>query len=172
MKKKTLINTFSVLTLTSLFSFAGLNNVNAQPVNESVKVNKVNIDNEFALGMDISSIISLEKGGVTYYDENGKKEDLFVVSNMFSDKPIENTYSLVFINNDGKTKMLYNKLYKGNMNMGGCYAYLYGIIQVEKSDVPQIVTKCSYYSVTLDNEYGLYQFNRNNYELLLYSKKM
>ena len=77
MKKKTLINTFSVLTLTSLFSFAGLNNVNAQPVNESVKVNKVNINNEFALGMDISSIISLEKGGVTYYDENGKKEDLF-----------------------------------------------------------------------------------------------
>ena len=75
MKKKTLINTFSVLTLTSLFSFAGLNNVNAQPVNESIKVNKVNINNEFALGMDISSIISLEKGGVTYYDENGKKGD-------------------------------------------------------------------------------------------------
>ena len=106
------------------------------------------------------------------FDNDGKKEELFVVSNMFSDKPIENTYSFIFINNDGKTKMLYNKIYKGNMNMGGCYAYLYGIIQVEKTKVPQIVTKCSYYSVTIDNEYGLYQFNRNNYELLLYSKKM
>ena len=52
------------------------------------------------------------------YDNDGKKEDLFVVSNMFSDLPVENTFSFIFINNDGKTKMIYNKLYKGNMNMG------------------------------------------------------
>lgn len=106
------------------------------------------------------------------FDNDGKKEDMFVVSNMFSDKPVEKSYSFIFINNDGRTKMIYNKLYNSNMNLGGCYAYLYGLIQVEKSDVPQIVTKCSYYSVTLDNEYGLYQFNRNNYELLIYSKNL
>lgn len=104
------------------------------------------------------------------YDNDGKKEDMFIVSNMFSDEEIENTYSFIFINNDGKTKMLYNKVYNGNMNMGGCYAYLYGLVKIEKSKVPQIITKCSYYSVNLKNEYGLYQFDDNNYELLIYSK--
>lgn len=104
------------------------------------------------------------------YDNDGKKEDLFVISNMFSDLPVENTFSFIFINNDGKTKMIYNKVYKGNMNMGGCYSYLYGLIKVEESDVPQIITKCSYYSVSLNNEYGLYQFNNNNYEKLIYTK--
>ena len=91
---------------------------------------------------------------------------------MFSDKQIEKSYSFIFINNDGKTKMIYNRVYKNNMNLKGCYAYLYGIIQVEKKDIPQIITKCSSFGVNLNNEYGLYQFNRNNYELLLYSKKM
>ena len=127
--------------------------------------------------LDHYKISRVEQNKYTYrykvsydFDNDGKKEDLFVVSNMFSDEEIENSFSFIFINNDGKTKMIYNKVYEGNMNMGGCYSYLYGIIQIEKSKVPQIVTKCSYYSVSLKNEYGLYQFNRNNYELLLYSK--
>ena len=55
--------------------FASAVTVSAEPVNESVKVNKVNINDDFALGMDISSIIALEKGGVTYCDEDGNKKD-------------------------------------------------------------------------------------------------
>ena len=57
--------------------FASAVTVSAEPVNESVKVNKVNINDDFALGMDISSIIALEKGGVTYCDEDGNKKDIF-----------------------------------------------------------------------------------------------
>lgn len=74
--KKKLCKTF-ICTCSLLM--AGLINtsVNADAVNESVQVSKVNLSKDFALGMDISSVIALENGGVTYYDENGNKKDIF-----------------------------------------------------------------------------------------------
>lgn len=34
---------------------------------------------DFALGMDVSSVIALEKAGVKYYDHDGKERDLFAI---------------------------------------------------------------------------------------------
>ena len=52
-------------------------NAEEDAIIKSVKVNKVNIDKNFALGMDVSSVIALEKGGVKYYDEDGNEKDIF-----------------------------------------------------------------------------------------------
>ncbi|MCR5584653.1 MAG: arabinogalactan endo-1,4-beta-galactosidase, partial [Lachnospiraceae bacterium] len=47
---------------------------------ETLHVEKVeSLKDEFILGMDISSVISLEKGGVKYYDFDGKESDLFKI---------------------------------------------------------------------------------------------
>ena len=37
------------------------------------------LDKDFALGMDVSSVIALEKAGVKYYDHDGKERDLFAI---------------------------------------------------------------------------------------------
>ena len=45
-----------------------------------------------------------------------------------------------------------------------------GIDKVDGTKGSQIITKCGHYSVGNDDEYGLYQFKNNKYQLLLYSK--
>ncbi|MCR5824519.1 MAG: glycosyl hydrolase 53 family protein [Lachnospiraceae bacterium] len=47
---------------------------------ETLHVEKVeNMKDEFILGMDVSSVLSLEKSGVKYYDFDNKEEDLFKI---------------------------------------------------------------------------------------------
>ena len=92
------------------------------------------------------------------------------VSNLFSDHDVSSSYSFIFINDNGNNKVIYGKIYGEGANLSGCYAYLYGIIEVEGTKGSQIITKCSHYSVGNNDEYGLYQFNNNKYQLLLYSK--
>ena len=42
-------------------------------------VKKAELSDDFILGMDVSSILSLENSGVTYYDMNGVERDLFAI---------------------------------------------------------------------------------------------
>jgi len=47
---------------------------------ETLQVTKINnLSNDFYMGMDASSVISLEEGGVTYYDYDGNEADVFKV---------------------------------------------------------------------------------------------
>ncbi len=47
---------------------------------DSLYVTKVNnLNDDFIFGMDVSSVLSLENGGVKYYDFDGKETDLFQV---------------------------------------------------------------------------------------------
>ncbi len=47
---------------------------------DSLYVKKVeNLADDFVMGMDASSVISLEKSGVKYYNFNGKEEDVFKI---------------------------------------------------------------------------------------------
>ena len=47
---------------------------------EAVKVEKINnFNNSLAKGVDVGSLISLENAGVTFYNFNGQKDDLFNV---------------------------------------------------------------------------------------------
>ena len=53
---------------------------NSSLPSNSLHVEKVdNLKDEFILGMDVSSVISLEKSGVKYYDFNGQEADLFKI---------------------------------------------------------------------------------------------
>jgi arabinogalactan endo-1,4-beta-galactosidase len=54
-------------------------NTNSIP-SDSLHVEKVdNLTDDFILGMDISSVLSLEKSGVKYYDFDGNEADLFKI---------------------------------------------------------------------------------------------
>jgi len=104
------------------------------------------------------------------FDNDGKDEELFVISNMFSDVEVKNSYSFMFIKDGSNTKIIYNKVYGSGNNLTGCYSYLYGIVKVDGTNNYQLITKCSHYSVSLENEYGLYQYKNNRVEMLIYSK--
>lgn len=104
------------------------------------------------------------------FDNDNKDEVMYIVSNLFSDHDVSSSYSFIFINDNGNNKVIYGKIYGKGANLTGCYAYLYGIIEVEGTNGSQIITKCGHYSVGNNDEYGLYQFNNNKYQLLLYSK--
>lgn len=103
------------------------------------------------------------------FDDDGKKEELFVISNMFSSRNVDSSYSFMFIRDNDKTKMIYNNVSSGDKNLTGCYAYLFSVIKVEDTKSFQMIMKCSHYS-TEKAEYGLYQYQNNNVELLLYNK--
>lgn len=104
------------------------------------------------------------------FDNDNKNEVMYIVSNLFADHDVSSSYSFIFINDNGNNKVIYGRIYGKGANLSGCYAYLYGIIEVEGAKGSQIITKCSHYSVGNNDEYGLYQFNNNKYQLLLYSK--
>ena len=50
------------------------------PVSDKIKVEKIEFNNpDFIRGMDVSSVISLEKSGVTFKNSEGKTEDIFKI---------------------------------------------------------------------------------------------
>lgn len=51
-----------------------------EKLDSSLYVKKVeNLDDNFIMGIDASSVISLEKGGVKYFDHDGKEKDVFQI---------------------------------------------------------------------------------------------
>lgn len=100
MKRKKIFN-FGALSISMILSFAGCGKTNptAEPTveptveatgdkneddiivvdkSDSLYVKKVeNINDDFIMGMDASSVISLEKSGVKYYDYDGNEQDVF-----------------------------------------------------------------------------------------------
>lgn len=105
------------------------------------------------------------------FDKDNKNEVMYVVSNLFNEGvDVSNSFSDIFIKDGNSLDTIYKKIYGKDKNLSGCYAYLYGIISVDKFDKYQLITKCSYYSVNNTNEFGLYQYDNNGYRLLLYSK--
>ncbi len=48
------------------------------PTEVSIQIDRVeNLQDDFIMGVDISSIIALEKSGVSFYDYHGKEQDIF-----------------------------------------------------------------------------------------------
>lgn len=104
------------------------------------------------------------------FDNDNSDEILYVVSNMFSEGDFDKSYSFMFIRDGTKTKMIYNKVEGQDMNLKGCYFHLFSIVKVDGINNYQLLTTCSHYSASNENEYGLYQYENNNVQLLLYSK--
>jgi arabinogalactan endo-1,4-beta-galactosidase len=79
--KKVIIKTLAIvvailMVIISVVSCAKKVEVNV--TSDSLYVTKVdNLKDDFILGMDISSVISLEKAGVKFYDYDGKENDIF-----------------------------------------------------------------------------------------------
>lgn len=76
--------TFIMITAicTLLFSGCSNNTANENTIKESSAMETENTSKtddtaDFIKGVDISSVISLEKSGVKYYDETGKEQDIF-----------------------------------------------------------------------------------------------
>lgn len=70
-----LILSFFIFILTSCDSV----NVEVVDFSETLNVRKIeNIDTDFIMGMDASSVISLENAGVKYYNYNGEEQDVFL----------------------------------------------------------------------------------------------
>lgn len=75
--KKVLFSLTSFLLPLTLAS-CGSEKVDLVKSSESLYVKKVeNLSDDFIMGMDASSVISLEESGVKYYDYNGEEQDVF-----------------------------------------------------------------------------------------------
>lgn len=77
MKKMLLVLLIMLITI-SLFSCKTKEKVQKVKSSEKIYVSKIeNVDDDFILGMDASSVISLEDAGVKYYDYDGNEADVF-----------------------------------------------------------------------------------------------
>lgn len=71
---------FSIISFLLPLSLTSCNKVKIDPVesSDSLYVSKVdNLSEDFIMGMDASSVISLENAGVKYYNYNGEEQDVF-----------------------------------------------------------------------------------------------
>lgn len=136
--------------------------------NDKEYVNKLLKQNGVA-GEDLNNYIQGYKI-VEDFDNDNKKETMYVISNMFSMNVSNRAYSLVFIRDGQKNKIIYKKISDAGNRFSNCFASLLGLVKVEDNDRVQIITSCKSYSASNNNEYGIYQNKDNNYELLLYIK--
>ncbi|MBP3800254.1 MAG: hypothetical protein ILA19_04675 [Bacilli bacterium] len=104
------------------------------------------------------------------FDNDDKKEIMYIVSNMFSMNVNDTAYSFIFVKDGEKNNIIYKKILDAPNRFSGCYAYLLGLVKIDGDDYTQIITSCKSYSVSNNNEYGIYRNRNNNYELLLYIK--
>ncbi len=78
---KKIMNILIVFTLlVSLCSCSGKMAVEKVSSSDSVYVRKIEgLNDDFIMGMDVSSVLSLEDSGVRFYDYNGEETDLFQI---------------------------------------------------------------------------------------------
>ena len=107
---------------------------------------------------------------ISDFDNDNKKETMYVLSNIFSFNVNDTAYSLIFIKDDNKTNFIYKEIISAENRYSKCASSLLGLLKVDGKDNVQIITKCSYYSYSNNTEYGIYQNRYNTYELLLYIK--
>ena len=140
---------------------------NNNPPSHKVKLQVVN-DKIIRVSATADKKFSTEKSlmilpGLSFSDKfSVTDEEAFVVLSTDSLNVHVNkqTGEIAFFDKKGNTFLAENK--------GGGKSF--SPIEVEGTKGSQIITKCSHYSVGNNDEYGLYQFNNNKYQLLLYSK--
>lgn len=84
MRNRSLFYAFTAVMMVALAGGAGCGTSKSVPVepipSDSIYVEKVeNLPDDFIMGMDASSVLSLEASGVTYYDYDGTEADVFSV---------------------------------------------------------------------------------------------
>ncbi len=78
--KKTMYILIVFTLLVSLCSCCGKTAVEKVASSDSVYVRKIEgLDDDFIMGMDVSSVLALEDSGVRFYDYNGEEADLFQI---------------------------------------------------------------------------------------------
>lgn len=107
---------------------------------------------------------------ISDFDNDNEKEEMFVLYNVFSDEIVDTGYSLIFIKDNNKTNIIYKNVVSRKNAFSQCAATLLGLVKIDGVDSMQIITECSYYSYSNNNEYGIFQNRYNTYELLLYIK--
>ena len=104
------------------------------------------------------------------FDNDNQQEEMYVLYNVFSDEVVDTAYSLLFIKDNNNTNFIYKNIVSNKNAFSQCAATPLGLIKIDGVDSVQIITQCSYYSYSNNNEYGVYQNRHNTYELLLYIK--
>lgn len=123
-------------------------------------LNKYGID-------DVVNFTNKEKISLDF-DNDGKSEDLFVLSNIF---PIgfspKKSYNLIFLrDDDNSTYVVYKSISDFGSSYSGCKAYVSSIIDVDMDKNYEILVGCGYYSV--GGVYNaLYTFKDNKYQMLI-----
>ena len=107
---------------------------------------------------------------ISDFDNDNQNEEMFVLYNVFSDELVDTAYSFIFIKDKNKTDFIYKNIVNKKNGFSQCAATLLGLVKIDGVDSMQIITECSYYSYSKNNEYGIFQNRYNTYELLLYIK--
>lgn len=101
------------------------------------------------------------------FDNDGEKESLFVLSNIFPSGFVPDmSYNMIFLRDNDSTYMVYKNVAKYSDDYSGCKAYVNNIIDVNSDKNYEILIGCGYYS-TQGVYHALYTFLDNKYQLLI-----
>ena len=99
------------------------------------------------------------------YDNDGEKEDFYVVSNVFTSNPTNKFYSIVFMVKNNKIYNIYKNTDIESV-YDGCKPYFDGFIDVNNDKKYEFVLSCAEYSVS-ETTSMLYQYEDNEFKILI-----
>lgn len=100
------------------------------------------------------------------FDNDGLKEDFYIISNAFPlDFEPEKIFSLVFMVKDSNVYYLYNDISKNN-SFNGCKPFFTTFLDVNSDKVYEIILSCGRYS-SLKQVDMLYKFENNEFKIAI-----
>lgn len=98
-------------------------------------------------------------------DNDGKKEILYAVDNLFKENGETSAIAFLFILDDGKITYLHKKIESNKSTYSLCSPYVSNIIDIDKDKQYEIIMGCVYYS-DRGTCHNLFDNKKNKYELL------
>lgn len=125
-------------------------------INSILSDNNINETNQFTS----KYVVSFD------YDDDGEKEDFYVISNVFSESFHPDTvFSIVFMVDNGKIYSIYNDV-SSNHSLNGCKPYFQSFIDVDQDKQYEFILSCGYYS-NFKRSDMLFQFKNGNFEIVI-----
>lgn len=100
-------------------------------------------------------------------DNDGIKEDFYIISNAFADEFTPNIlFSIVFMVKNGEIYYIYNDISQNNSDYSECKPYFNYFIDLNEDNVYEIILSCGKYSIA-EEVNMLYKFEDDEFKIII-----
>lgn len=98
-------------------------------------------------------------------DHDNIEENFYIISNAFTDLPVENIFSIVFMEKDEFIYPIYTDIDQ-NRGFNGCRPYVSAMLDIEDDGIYELILSCGEYSVD-KIQTMLYQYKNGKFSVII-----